>query len=154
MPTPAHTRRRRPRQAADFETLDVSPLIDVSFLLLIFFLVTATISKSEFDLKTTFPGKEERPEPPPVEIFTVEVGARADGAVEFEGRTVATDPGDRQLAALVAGLEVARGLADASGQPVLARIDAEDEVSHQRFTDLINALAAAGIENVAIAGAR
>ena len=36
--------------------LDISPLIDVAFLLLIYFLVTTTLQKSEADLSLVLPG--------------------------------------------------------------------------------------------------
>ena len=46
-------------QPTAFETLDMSPLIDVSFLLLIFFLTTATLRKAECDLTALLPGDRE-----------------------------------------------------------------------------------------------
>lgn len=146
-------RASSPKQAEAFETLDVSPLIDVSFLLLIFFLVTSSLTKSEADLSTDVPTKEQEKIFTP-ETFTVEIGAHADGVIEFDGAVVSTDPADHRLPQLVAQLENAKDLAEASGSPVLAMIDADDELSHQRFTDVINALKAAKLKNIAIADAR
>ena len=146
-------RASSPKQPEAFETLDVSPLIDVSFLLLIFFLVTSSLTKSEADLTTALPTEEEERTITP-ETFTLEIAAHADGVIEFEGTVVSTDPAEHRLPALVAALKDAKELADASQSPVLAMIDADDDLSHQRFTDVINALKAAKLKNIALADAR
>jgi biopolymer transport protein ExbD len=145
-------RASSPKQPEAFETLDVSPLIDVSFLLLIFFLVTSSLTKSEADLKMALPSCSH--EGDHVETFTVEIAAHADGVIEFEGTVVSTDPDEHRLPALVAALKDAKALAAASQSPVLAMINADDDLTHQRFTDVINALKAAKLKNIAIADAR
>jgi biopolymer transport protein ExbD len=145
------SKRRRPLptpSTSPFEQIDVSPLIDVSFLLLIFFLVTSTIQKAETELSTKLPGDPDLGTP--VDTLTVDIDAAADGTILFNGATVATDPNQRSLPALVKQLEQAKELAASSTTPILASINIDDDASQQRFADVLNALSAAKIENIAI----
>ena len=128
--------------------LDVSPLIDVSFLLLIFFLVTSSLRKEEADLTTAFPTGETTPTA--VEPLTVEIGAKASGEVTFNGNIMETSLSNHRLPRLVSELKASKRLAKASETPIMARIDIADDASQQRFADVLNALTAAEIENIAI----
>ncbi|MGB0775589.1 MAG: ExbD/TolR family protein, partial [Akkermansiaceae bacterium] len=53
--------------------LDISSLIDVCFLLLIYFLVTTTIQPREQDLKMTLPAAAPSDTPPPIEPLFIKV---------------------------------------------------------------------------------
>jgi biopolymer transport protein ExbD len=128
--------------------LDVSPLIDVSFLLLIFFLVTSTLKKAEADLPTDLGGT---PAVDSIEPLMVDIGASVNGEVTFNDILIETDPDRRRLNALITELERSKALATASETPIMAMINIDDDASQQRFADIMNALAAAGIENITIA---
>ncbi len=139
-------------QPTAFETLDISPLIDVSFLLLIYFLTTATLRKAECDLATRLPG-DPNTQFAQVEILSLDIEAHHDGSISLDGRMLDTDPSIRSLPNLVRELEVAKDLASAADQSLMANIKADDDLAHQRFTDVLNALAYVGIKNVALDGA-
>lgn len=64
--------------------IELSPLIDMVFILLIFFIVTTVfVDESGFETAQSRPAQEPREEKKPL-IFVV----RANGAVEHEGHTV------------------------------------------------------------------
>lgn len=64
--------------------IELSPLIDMVFILLIFFIVTTVfVDESGFETAQSRPAQEPQEEKKPL-IFVV----RANGAVEHEGRTV------------------------------------------------------------------
>ena len=132
-----------------FETLDMSPLIDVSFLLLIFFLATATLRKAECDLSTQLAGDPDI-QVAQIEILTLDIEAHRDGSISLDGRVLDTNPSINSLPNLVRELELAKSLASAANQSVMAHISADDDLAHQRFTDVLNALAKVGIKNVAL----
>ena len=146
-------RRRRPPLAEPeaFERLDISPLIDMSFLLLIFFLVTSIMQQSETELTTRLPDRLNL-EDPDLEALTVDIQASADGTVLYNGTAVSTDLNDRKLTTLVAELKNAKSLASSTTTPIIASIDIADDATQQRFADLLNALAGAEIENIALRG--
>ena len=145
-------RRRSPARAIEqptaFENLDVSPLIDVGFLLLIFFLVTSSLRREETGLPTTGPGKEQKGTP--IETLIVDLRVTADGAVSVNDKVLAADPNLRSMPAVVAELEAAKKLAKASGGLVQVQIEADDDLAHQRFADVLNAVRTAQIEHVAL----
>ncbi|MGC6567524.1 MAG: biopolymer transporter ExbD [Akkermansiaceae bacterium] len=65
-------RKRCPLPPEDSPKPDVSSLVDVSFLLLLFFLVTATIEKKEQELTTVIPATAGTPVPP-IQTVRVEI---------------------------------------------------------------------------------
>ncbi len=97
---------------------DVSSLVDVSFLLLIFFLVTSTIMKRENDLPMTIPTPGETKAIPTLPLW---IGIAADGTVsqgQNEGAMVVADPAaGSSLDGLTVHLKMARDASrpDSSG---------------------------------------
>ena len=73
-------RRRKysPEGAKDPE-LDISSLVDVAFLLLIYFLVTSTLKKDETDLSIVLPTSIPTDNPDPVDPLAILI--EADGRV-------------------------------------------------------------------------
>lgn len=51
---------RKPDSPNQDPMLDISPMIDLSFLLLVYFLATSTLEPVESDLGMTMPGDKER----------------------------------------------------------------------------------------------
>ena len=126
--------------------LDVSSLIDMVFLLLIYFMVTASLVKSEGDLGIKLPGVLQQSvsvDMPDEQIVEV----RESGRVFLNGREFGSQ-GDPELPELVTTLNRYRASSGASKNKAMLTIWAEDNAKHQRIIDVMNACAEAGIENV------
>jgi biopolymer transport protein ExbD len=130
--------------------LDMAPLIDMTFLLLIYFICTCTLIMPEADLGIRLPGMVaqattvDMPDEQMIEV-------RKNGQVllndrEFDSAT-STD-----LPELVATLTRYRLSADAAGGKALITIMAEGDTTHQRVIDVMNACAAAKLKDVSFAG--
>ncbi|MCK5528939.1 MAG: biopolymer transporter ExbD [Kiritimatiellae bacterium] len=131
---------------ADAPELDVSALIDMVFLLLVFFMVTASLVKSEGDLSIKLPGIVQQAvtvDMPDEQIIEV----HATGRVNLNGLAFGTMDSNA-LPDLVAILMRYKMASDASHNKAMVTIWAEDEAKHQRVIDVMNACAFAGIENV------
>jgi biopolymer transport protein ExbD len=130
----------------DDPQLDVAPLIDMVFLLLVYFMVTASLVKSEADLGIRLPGMVEQAESvdmPDEQIIEI----TATGAVFLNGRQFDT-PASRDLPELQATLMRYRVASRAGKTKAMVTIMANDETKQQRVIDVMNACAAAGIKNV------
>ncbi len=130
----------------DDEEFQMSAMIDIVFLLLIYFLVTTSLAKSEADLGIKLPGTVvqtttlKMPDEQVIEIA-------ADGQVLLNGQTF-DPPSQREMPRLVATLIRFRQASDATGNPAMISIQADESVRHQRVIDVMNACAIAGIKNV------
>lgn len=130
--------------------LDISPLIDVAFLLLIYFLVTTTLQKSEADLSLTLPGVDS-PDTEEVKIDQMLVEIDPSGAVIVNDEVADSDPEDRDLPNLTDRLSrYAASCQVANTEPQII-IGCADEAKGQRFIDVLNVCAKANIKNVSLA---
>ena len=130
----------------DAPELDVSSLIDMVFLLLVFFMVTASLVKSEGDLSIKLPGIVQQSvtvDMPDEQIIEV----HATGRVYLNGLEFG-DVDSNELLKLVSILTRYKIASDATRNKAMVTIWAEDEAKHQRVIDVMNACAFAGIENV------
>ena len=116
----------------------IAPMLDILFVLLLFFMVMAGEQKHEASFTTPLPGKG------PCGKAPVEVGIDEDGQVSVAGSPL-DSPTDHALPGLVARL---RGVvaADAT-QPIV--ITPTRSTRHQRVVDVLNACAAANVKNLA-----
>ena len=130
--------------------LDISPLIDVAFLLLIYFLVTTTLQKSEADLSLVLPGvtKEDSRE---VKIDQMLVKIDAAGVVMVNEEVSDSDPNDRDLPNLTERLSRYSASAIVANTETQVIIDCDQEAVGQRFIDVLNVCAKAEIKNVSLA---
>lgn len=138
-------------QQTDNPELNVSSLIDMVFLLLVYFMVTASLVKSEGDLGIKLPGVVQQSvtvDMPDEQIIEV----RASGEVYLNGARFGA-PGSNELPDLTDLLIRYKTAAEASRNKAMVTIWAEDEAEHQRVVDVMNACAGAGIENVTFAAA-
>jgi biopolymer transport protein ExbD len=145
-----HYQSKEDSLTADAPALDISSLIDVCFLLLIFFLVTTTIQPREQDLETTVPAT--LPDHPRVILEPMLIEVR-------QGGEVVVNPGDpaevydagsanHELPNLTERLHSMADFAGGDVPGVLLRV--HDEVLQQRYIDVLNCLAGAGIRDIAI----
>lgn len=131
----------------------MSSLIDVSFLLLIYFLVTSTLDPKEADLGMTMPtnnsdGSSE------VEIDQMTVEVNSSGHIVLNDEVLDTDPATREVPMLLDRLKTYAESAALTDSKPMVIIAADDAAKGQRFIDVLNALAdeAVGISNVTITG--
>jgi len=131
--------------------LDMAPLIDMTFLLLIYFICTCTLIMPEADLSIRLPGMVaqattvDMPDEQMIEV-------RKTGEVYLNDRTFDSAT-STDLPELVTTLTRYRLSTEATGAKALITIMADDETSHQRVMDVMNACAAAKLKDVSFAGA-
>ncbi len=131
--------------------LDISSLIDVCFLLLIYFIVTSTITPREQDLGMALPANSPpSSEQPKIEPLFIKVDAT--GAV-YSGVGAAQLPLDsdssvRDLPLLNAQLQLYSSAAKSAGNNPLVQVWVDPGTLQQRVIDVLNALAAVGITSV------
>jgi biopolymer transport protein ExbD len=129
--------------------LQIAPLIDCVFLLLIYFMVSSSLKRSEADLGLSLPGQVKQSEAismPDEQVIEV----RADGVIVFNDQQY-TDPARADLAELEQTLlryREASLLVDSQPQITIA---ADKDSVHGRVVDVLNACAGAGIRNVTFA---
>ena len=117
----------------------IAPMLDILFVLLLFFMVSAGAQKHEAALTTDLPGNG-----PPGPKVPVQVGIDEEGQVTVAGFAF-DSPTDQALPHLVQRLSAVVA-ADAS-QPVV--ITPMRSTRQQRVIDVLNACAAAKIKNLA-----
>ncbi|MFD2255358.1 ExbD/TolR family protein [Luteolibacter algae] len=131
--------------------LDISSLIDVCFLLLIYFLVTSTITPRETDLGMALPANTpSSASQPKIEPMFIRVDA--SGAV-FSGtgssqQPLDTDVSVRDMPLLLSQLELYSAAARSAGSDPLVQIYVDPGATQQRVIDVLNALAGVGITSV------
>lgn len=127
------------RQAKEQDGVNLTPLIDVVFLLLIFFMVSTTFTK-ESHLELNLPeaaGPEAREEPRAVEVLI-----NADGSYSVDGRALI----NKKLATLKSALsEVSAG---EYNRPLVITADATAQ--HQAVVRAMDAAGQLGFVNLSI----
>ncbi len=136
---------RLKRQTLD-EKLEIqmTPMIDC-----VFFMVSSTFYRQEADISFALPGLAEQSE-------AVEIPDEQVIEITDTGRILLNDleydsVGDSDLPELVRTLTRFRESADASKTPALITIAPADPVKQQRVVDVLNACAAARVQNVTFA---
>ena len=126
--------------------MQMAPMIDMVFLLLVFFMVTAKPIKPESDINMGLPGTVEQSEA--LDIPDEQrIAILADGQVVLNDLALDT-PTCRELSTLVATLTRFKESCDANKVEPLVTLDPADAASHQRIVDVLNACAYAGIGGV------
>jgi len=120
--------------------LQIAPMLDILFVLLLFFMVAAGVQKHEAAISTTLPGKAKSP----VLQIPVLVTIDSDGQVNINN-AAADASSSKDLP-----LTINRLKAITSGnpnQPVF--ITPAPSTRQQRVVDVLNACTAAGVKNLA-----
>ena len=134
-------------------SLDISSLIDVCFLLLIYFLVATTIQKSEVDLAHNLPTHTSvDPDMPLIESLFLKVdahGAIYAGNSEHQ-QLLDTDVELRSLPLLTGVLKLYASSVLTGGKAPLVQLCVDDDANQQRVIDVLNALSGEHIHSVAI----
>jgi biopolymer transport protein ExbD len=135
----------------DEPELSIAPLIDVSFLLLIYFLVTSTLQKREADLGLQLP-TENPDSATDVQIDQMTIQVDPEGAIVVNNETLDTDVSSRSLPGLKGKLDEYKRIAELSQSKPLVVVAADDLSKGQRLVDVLNALADADIKYVTLTG--
>ncbi|MCB1243866.1 MAG: ExbD/TolR family protein [Verrucomicrobiales bacterium] len=143
--------RKFPAPEVDEPELDISSMIDVSFLLLIYFLVTSTIDPKETDLGMKLPTTQSS-EATQVKVDQMTIQVSAEGNVVLNDEPLETDATKRDLPLLNERLKQYVDAAKLSQSDPLVVVAADDASKGQRFIDVLNSIAKAGIKNVTITG--
>jgi biopolymer transport protein ExbD len=122
--------------------MQLAPMIDIVFLLLIFFIVTWQFTKSETELSVSVPTAQEGADPERQKGEIV-VNILADGTIRIESVSVDLPQLLEKLASIAAQYE---------NQPV--RIRGDGAVNYQRVVEVIDTCTKAGIWNISFATQR
>ena len=130
--------------------LDISSLIDVCFLLLIYFIVaTSLIQERKLDM--SMPGQAMGENASQIEPALIRI--IKDGTIYWgkdNSLMIVNDMNNHNLATLVQQLEAKKQEASAVGTKPVVQLWVEGDVPHQRVIDVMNALTEAGITTVAL----
>jgi biopolymer transport protein ExbD len=122
--------------------LQIAPLIDVVFLMLIYFMVTASLVKQEGDISFALPA-----DVPPTRIVTLPVEVRiqidADGTIVLEGMNFARD--DIMLNDLVQQVRGLKKIAQSQKSPFFVNLIPDRDALHRRVINVMDACAAADV---------
>jgi biopolymer transport protein ExbD len=125
--------------------LQIAPLIDVVFLLLIYFMVTASLIRKEADIGFMLPANiaVEDMQEIPVEVL-IEISS--DGTIEVEGMRFNYD--DTTLDDLVTQVAGLKEIAKAQNSPFFVNVLPHQDALHRRIIDVMDACAAAGVNSL------
>lgn len=135
----------------DYQTVEMQmgPMIDMVFLLLVFFMVTARPVKQESDISLALPGtvaQETSVDLPDEQRIVI----TPNGDIALNELLVG-GPDDQELPQLLKTLIRFKEASDANKSEALITIDASDTATHQRIVDVLNVCAKANITNVTFA---
>ena len=124
----------------------IAPMIDVVFVIMLFFMVMAGAVKVERELNTKLPGTAETSG---VTEFVDEIiiTITEDGEVQLNDEPMDT-PASRELPQLRGTLLRLKQGSDAAKAPTLVTVVSEPDAKYSRTVDVLDALAVAQIENV------
>lgn len=147
-----HHRTQAQSIASEIEPkLDLSSLVDVSFLLLIFFLVTSTLRTPDADLRVKLGHPEPGFQTVVFERPLIEIDA--GGNIYLTDELLETETDSRKLPVLRDRLKsfVETFQMVETGHDPSVIVSADNSAKGQRFIDVLNCLAHFGISDVAIA---
>lgn len=129
--------------------MQIAPMIDIVFLMLIYFMVSATIEKQEADVSFQLPGTVPQAsalDMPDEQIIEIDSAGRVivnDYAYD--------DPGAARLVELTAMLARFRETSQANRVEAAVTLAPADEAPHQVVVRVLDACSAAGIEAIRFA---
>jgi biopolymer transport protein ExbD len=126
----------------------IAPMIDVVFVIMLFFMVMAGAVKVERELKQQLPGvnvvsAESAPEMPD----EITVGVEESGHITLNEEEL-DPPENKAMPNFVATMMRLKQEADGRKAKVLVTIQAEEQAKYERVIDVLDALAKAQVSNV------
>lgn len=126
-------------------TIDIAPLIDCVFLLLIYFMVTASLVKKEADIAFALPASMNQSEPVSLPV-EAQIEIAADGTVQLEGLLFSGQ--DQMLNDLVTHLQGLRQIAQSQSSLFTVNLLPNGDALHERVVEVMDACAAANVTNL------
>lgn len=124
----------------------IAPMLDVVFVIMLFFMVMAGAVRVENELNTTLPGTAMSSEP--TEFYDEQViTISANGEVALNDEPF-DSPQNPELPRLTATLMRLKESADAAKAPALVTIISDPQAEYRRTINVLDALAVARIDNV------
>ena len=138
--------RKRHRHNQENLGFQIAPMVDVIFLLILFFMCSAGSIKVENELSIRLPGTVQQSQPLTM-IDEQIVQISENGQVVLNDETF-DSPTDKELPTLVATLKRFKELSESNKTQALLTIWSAPETKYERVVDVLNACAAAKIEGV------
>lgn len=127
-------------------SIPIAPMIDVVFLLLIYFMVSSTLERQEADLSFQLPGSVEQKEP--LDLPDEQIIEIADsGQVEVNDYSY-DRPEASRFEELAAMLTRFREASEANKVEAIVTISPAESVAHSQIVKVMDACSSAGIEAV------
>jgi biopolymer transport protein ExbD len=137
----------RQRRPMDSPEIPIAPMIDCVFLMLVYFMTTSSLDKSEADLAC--PSGQAGMAADPLEaVDEQQLSVTSAGMVMWNGSSfdLLDSPGGRS--ALQARLQAFSNTCQQSGSEPSLRVQPQDEAPHQALVTLLDAVTLAGIESI------
>jgi biopolymer transport protein ExbD len=148
MSAPGQKKHREVEQEQLAVGFQIAPMIDVVFVIMLFFMVMVGSVKVERELKSQLPGlappNADAPKEMPDEII---VGVEETGSVTLNEEEF-DSPTDKKLPNFTSTLMRLKQEADNRNAKVIVTIQAEEQATYERVIDVLNALAVAKVANV------
>lgn len=141
--------KRVPAEEAPNLGFQIAPMLDVVFVILLYFMVLAGTVKIEFEIKTTLPGSVESSssasaDEPPEEVT---IGISEEGEVSLNEDPIGA-PNDTHLNELYIQMRQLADAASQASQKIIVTVAAEETVKYDRIMHVLDVLAKAKVSNV------
>lgn len=141
--------KRVPAEEAPNLGFQIAPMLDVVFVILLYFMVLAGTVKIEFEIKTTLPGSVESSssasaDEPPEEVT---IGISEEGEVSLNEDPIGM-PNDTHLNELYIQMRQLADAASQASQKIIVTVAAEETVKYDRIMNVLDVLAKAKVSNV------
>ena len=124
----------------------IAPMIDVVFVIMLFFMVMASQVKVEKELNTQLPGNAETSGPTEmVDEMVIAISDTGEGTLNDEPMDT---PASRTMPTLKNTLTRLKQAGDQSKTPTMVTVVSEPQAKYSRTVDVLDALSVAGITNV------
>ncbi len=125
----------------------IAPMIDVVFVIMLFFMVMVGSMKVERELKTKLPRTNDLTQLVEFPAEEITIAILEDGTVTLNEEAF-DSPKDKRMPRLTCTLQRVADSSAQQKQPVLVTIQAEEQASYERVIDVLNSLHQAQIQNV------
>ena len=142
----AHKKKKRREVEAVHIGFQIAPMIDVVFVIMLFFMVMAGQQQIENELNLKLPGRID-PNAPVETVEETQIQVMETGEILLNDDLIG-EPGDSALKELAATMVRLAESSKVAGSKVVVTIMADEFAPYQRVIDVLNALAVARIANV------
>jgi biopolymer transport protein ExbD len=130
-------KRKKHGSSDDEAAIDMTPMLDIVFIMLIFFIVTTSFVK-EKGLEVSRP-KDSKTPPPPSIVKSLSIRVEEDGTIVVNGRQVDIRRVEASIQSFLA-----------ENNQDTAAVQAHPKSKHGDVTEVINEVKRAGISNVSV----